>query len=126
PRGEPLGVVRNRRDVLVAGRQPYAAEALGVRHRAALPQVVLDRERVGGPLGVGVGEVGRPVGDGAGDDLAQGSLLELVVGLAEFLAEAVIDAHVRSPREWRSRTRGSWPPPGVPPAPGPARRCRRR
>ncbi len=78
PRGEALGVVGDRGNVFVARRQPGAAEPLGVRDRAALPQVVLDRERVRGPLGVRVREVARPVGDGAGDHLAEGSRLLLV------------------------------------------------
>ena len=73
PRGEAFGVVGDRRDVLVAGRQPCAAEPLGVGDRAALPQVVLDRVGIGGPLRLEVGEVGRPVGDRAGDDLAAGA-----------------------------------------------------
>src|SRR5579872_1416674 len=73
PRREALGVVRDRRDVLVASRQPGAAEPLGVRDRAALPQVVLDRVGIRGPHWLEVGEVGRPVADRAGDDLATGT-----------------------------------------------------
>ena len=68
-----LGVVGDFRDVLVTCRQPGAAKPLGVRDRAALSQVVLDRIRVGGPFRIQVGEVGRPVGDRAGDDLVEGA-----------------------------------------------------
>ena len=60
-------------DVLITCRQPGAAKPLGVRDRAALPQVVLDRVRISGPFGIKVGEVSRPVGDRAGDDLAAGA-----------------------------------------------------
>ena len=102
PRGEALGVVGDRRDVLVPGRQPSAAEPLGVRDRAALPQVVLDRIGVGGPLRLQVGEVGRPVGDRPGDDLAADA--ELLVGIRRLVDEPVVGGHVRSPR---SRARGS-------------------
>ena len=61
---EVLGVVGDRRDVFVAGGQPHATVALGVRHRAAFAQLVPD---LGGGLGVVVGgvvEVGRPVAGG--------------------------------------------------------------
>src|SRR4029077_7081948 len=78
PRGEPLGVVGDRRHVLVPGRQPPPAEPVGVRDRAALPQIVLDRIGVGGPLRLQVGEVGRPIVDRPGDDLAAGALEFLV------------------------------------------------
>ncbi len=64
PGGEVLGVVGDGRDVVVAGRQPHAAVAIGVGDRAGHAQLVPDRERVGGPGLVGVVEVGGPVGDG--------------------------------------------------------------
>src|SRR5215831_6620028 len=70
PRGEALGVVGDRGDVLVARRQPGTAEPLGVRDRATPPQVVLDRVGIGGPLRVEVGKVARPVRYRADDALA--------------------------------------------------------
>ncbi len=63
-RREVLGVVRNVGDVLVREGQPRAAVATGVRDRALLPELVPDRVGVGDPCGIGVVEVGRPVGDG--------------------------------------------------------------
>ena len=83
PRREAVGVVRDRRDVFVAGRQPGAAEPLGVGDRAALPQVVLDRVGIGGPLRLEVGEVGRPVADRAGDDLVAGAGFLVLAGSRE-------------------------------------------
>ncbi len=98
PRGEALGVVGDRRDVLVAGREPATAEAVGVRDGAALPQVVLDGVRVGRPFGFEVGEAGRPVGDRTGDDLIARAERRVRACLPEVLGEAVVDGHLTPPR----------------------------
>src|ERR1700729_3105140 len=97
PRGEVVGVVGDRRHVLVAGRQPAAAEALGVRDRASLAQLVLDRVGIGRPLRLEVREVRRPVGDRPGDDLVAGAERLFPGRVAEVLGEAVVDAHVIAP-----------------------------
>ena len=62
-RGETLGVVRDRCDVLIARRQPSAAESLRAGDGAPLSQIVLDGVRIGGPLRFEMREVRRPVGD---------------------------------------------------------------
>jgi hypothetical protein len=87
----------DRRDVLVTRLQPSAPEPVGVRDRAALPQVVLDRVGVGDPLRLEMREVGRPVADRAGDDHAARTD-DLVFAFGpEILAEPVIGRHVSSP-----------------------------
>ena len=62
-RGEPLGVVGDGGDVVVAGRQPHAPVPVAVGHRARPAELVPDRVRVRRPRVVGVVEVGGPVGD---------------------------------------------------------------
>jgi hypothetical protein len=64
PRREVLGVVRDRGDAVVRHRQPRAAVPIGVRDGARRAQVVPDGVGVADPLGIGVVEVLRPVGDG--------------------------------------------------------------
>ena len=49
PRREALGVVGDRRDVLIARRQPSATEPLGVRDRASLQAVFVLSEILGSP-----------------------------------------------------------------------------
>ena len=51
---------------LAFGKERDAAEALGVRHRAAFAQVVPDGVGAGRVVGMGVIEVGGPVGDRVG------------------------------------------------------------
>ena len=63
-RGEMLGIVGDGAHVLIARRQVDALEALGVRDRAFLPQLVPDREGVLDPVRVEVVPVGGPVRDG--------------------------------------------------------------
>ena len=101
PGGEALGVVRDGVDVLIARGQPGAAEPVRVRDRAALPQVVLDRVGVGGPCGIEVGEVGRPVADRAGYDLAAGAGGPAAAPAPAVFGESVIRGHVRLPRSAR-------------------------
>ena len=60
---KPVGVVRDGRDVLVAGRQPRAVVPLGVGDGARRTQLVPDAEGIGDVGVVGVVEVGRPVDD---------------------------------------------------------------
>ncbi len=124
PGGKAPGVVRDGLDVRVAGGQPGAAEPLRVRDRAALSQVVLDRVGIGGPPGIEVGEVGRPVADRAGNDLAAGARGP-AAPVKAVLSEAVVGAHVRPPRSTRSPARGSSPRPGGLHLPGRAARRRR-
>src|SRR5262249_10939616 len=93
-------------DLLVPRRQPAAAEPAGVRDRAALPQVVLDQVRVGGPLGFEVREVGGPVRDRPRDDLvarAEGTVSGLIAGVsrkaivvaprADVFGKSVVNGH---------------------------------
>jgi hypothetical protein len=65
-----LHVMGDRRYILIASDQPAATEPVGVRDRTALPQVVLDRVGVVGPLRLRVREVCGPVRDRSRDDLA--------------------------------------------------------
>ena len=59
----------------------------------------------GGPLRLQMGEVGRPVRDRAGDDLAAGPDDLLLAGVPEVFGEPVIGGHVTPPRagQWRVR-----------------------
>ena len=61
-RREMLGIVGDGLDVLVAGRQPGALEALGAGDRA-LAQLVPDREGIVAPLRIEMVPVGAPVRD---------------------------------------------------------------
>jgi hypothetical protein len=59
-----LGVVGNSPRVLVAAGEVGAHEALGMRNRAPLSQVVPDRVRVFGPTWIEMIEISCPIGSG--------------------------------------------------------------
>jgi hypothetical protein len=61
--GEVLRVLGDRGHAGVGRGEPTAAVALGVRHRAALAQVLPDRVGIGHPLGIGVIPLGGEVLD---------------------------------------------------------------